>query len=158
VCSRVSCLTAFGALVFASLTACGSGGPSAVELSLTTGEGSAPALLVADRDVRRWPHDPWSLEAYELDGDELRLDVSYGGGCREHRFAFLVNPAFMESHPVAVSAWLAHDADGDMCRALLRRILRFDLSPLRQRFTASYGPGPGTVVLHLHGASITYRF
>jgi hypothetical protein len=64
----------------------------------------------------------------------------------------------MESFPVQVAARLAHDADGDPCRALLTSTLRFDLSPLRGHFEASYGPGRGTVVIGLGGRRITYTF
>ena len=41
--------------------------------------------------------------------------------------------------------------------------VRFDLSPIRQRFRAAYGHDTGTVQLHLHpapdaGGSLIYRF
>jgi hypothetical protein len=92
-----------------------------------------------------------------VEGDTLSLDVQYGGGCAEHRFALLVDPAFMESQPVQVVARLAHDAGGDMCRALLTRTLRFDLTRLRQRYVAAYGGG-GTVLIGLSGQQIRYTF
>lgn len=129
-----------------------------VNAFLTSIDVLAPALLVPQEDPRPWPTDPWSYVAHQVVGDTLSLDVQYGGGCREHRFALLVDPAFMESDPVQLSARLAHDADGDPCRALLRRTLRFDLSRVREQYTASYGTGGGTVVIGLAGRPISYMF
>lgn len=151
---------ALAVLLFAGAgMACQRSGPlDPVNAFLTGTEMLAPALLVPRDDPRLWPTDPWTYVAHRAVGDTLSLDIEYGGGCREHRFALLVDPAFMESQPVQVVARLAHDADGDACRALLRRTLRFDLSQLRQHYAASYGAGPGTVVIGLEGRRITYTF
>lgn len=151
--------TAALALLLWMVAGCLSAGPSEpVDTLLVAGDEASPALLVDRNDPRPWPSDPWTFVAHEIQGDTLSLEVRYGGGCREHRFALLVDPAFMESFPVQVAARLAHDADGDPCRALLTRTLRFDLSPLREHFQASYGPGRGTVVIGLGGRRITYTF
>ncbi|HMS03064.1 MAG TPA: hypothetical protein PKE51_08820 [Gemmatimonadaceae bacterium] len=125
---------------------------------LTGAEVLAPAQLVARDDPRAWPTAPWEYLAHRLDGDTLSLDIQFAGGCASHRFALLIDPAFMESQPVQVAARLAHDAGGDACRALLLRTLRFDLTRLRERYAASYGAGPGTVVIGLAGQSIRYAF
>jgi len=140
-------------------TGCLASGPTEpLHMLLAGADEVAPVLLVPRDDPRPWPSDPWTFLSHRVEGDTLSLDVQYGGGCREHRFALLVDPAFMESHPVQVFARLAHDADGDLCRALLTRTLRFDLTPLRRHFEVSYGPGAGTVVIGLEGQRITYMF
>lgn len=136
----------------------GSGPLGPVNAFLTGTEVLAPALLVPRDDPRPWPTDPWSYVAHRVVGDTLSLDITYSGGCREHRFALLVDPAFMESQPVQVVARLAHDAGGDMCRALLMRTLRFDLSSLRQRYVAAYGGSGGTVLIGLEGQQVRYTF
>ena len=148
------------ALLLLALPGCISSSPSEPNdlLMAVTDDQVVPALLVPRDDPRPWPFDPWTFVAHRVEGDTLALEVQYGGGCREHRFALLIDPAFMESHPVQVSARLAHDADGDLCRALLTRTLRYDLTPLREHFTASYGPGRGAVVIGLGGRRITYTF
>lgn len=138
---------------------CGTNSPGEqVSGFLTSIEALAPARLVPRDDPRPWPADPWTYVAHRVIGDTLSLDIQYGGGCAEHRFALLIDPAFMESQPVQVVARLAHAAGGDMCRALLMRTLRFDLSSLRQRYVAAYGSGPGTVVIGLAGQQIRYTF
>ena len=47
---------------------------------------------------------------------------------------------------------LTHDAHEDSCEAWLTERLRFDLSPIRERYRASYGQDSGTVHLLLHPA------
>jgi hypothetical protein len=143
------------------LSGCGAGSPfDTLDALLTTTPqvGVSPALVVTEDDPRPWPMDPWTYASHMLDGDTLTLSIRYGGGCRVHRFALLVDSAFRESHPVQVSARLAHDADGDLCRALLSEDLRFDLAPLRRHYQEGYGPGPGAIAIFLEGRRITYAF
>jgi len=149
------------ALVLVLVPGCGAGGPvDPLDPFLTASPqvDVPPALLVPDDDPRPWPADPWTFVGHAIAGDTLTLSIQYGGGCRVHRFAFLVDPAFRESHPVQVSARLAHDADGDLCRALISEDLRFDLGPLRRHYQDAYGQGPGVVVILLAGRRITYTF
>jgi len=156
---RVSSLTLAVLLVAGAGMACQRSGPlEAVSAFLTSSEVLAPALLVPRDDPRPWPADPWTYLAHRVNGDTLVLDIQYGGGCAEHRFALLIDPAVMESQPVQGVARLAHDAGGDMCRALLTRTLRFDLSNLRQRYGAAYGGSGGTVLIGLAGQQIRYTF
>jgi hypothetical protein len=93
-------------------------------------------------------------------GDSLELSVSFGGGCREHAFALLSDGAWMESYPVQLGVRLAHDAKGDVCKALLSRVLRFDLSPLRAAYNDSYHAASGIIRLNVRGApaSATYAW
>lgn len=95
------------------------------------------------------PDDPASILRAEIRGDRLLLEVRYGGGCREHRFALAGGGVFMESQPVQTSLRLEHDALGDVCRALVERELSFDLTPLREAYLSAYGQG-GTLVIHLY--------
>lgn len=138
---------------------CFASGPSEPTSGLlTTADGITPILLVPAGTPHRWPMDPWSYLSHQVEEDLLTLHIQYGGGCRDHRFALLVDPAFMESHPVQVAARLAHDADGDPCRALVGRTLRFDLTALKEHYRNAYGAGPATVILQLAGQGIIYAF
>jgi len=116
--------------------------------------------IVDNVDGAGWPRDGLTIESATISGDTLRLNVRFGGGCGRHRFALLINSAFMESYPVQVHARLAHDAGGDMCDALLTRTLTFDLTGLKQRYRSAYGPAAATIVIHLvgHGHTVRYGF
>ncbi len=107
-----------------------------------------------------WPRDSLTIDSATISGDTLRLSVRYGGGCRTHRFALLINSAFMESYPVQVHTRLAHDAGGDRCRAIVMRTVSFDLARLKQRYHSAYGPAAASIVIHLvgHGQSVRYNF
>ncbi|HWN69578.1 MAG TPA: hypothetical protein VNM90_18175, partial [Haliangium sp.] len=74
--------------------------------------------------------DPFEVEGVRLAHDQLELDVSYGGGCREHRFRLLWTGAMTRSIPPQASFRLLHDAAGDACKAIVRETLHFDLVDL----------------------------
>lgn len=105
-----------------------------------------------------WPNDPLTVESAAITGDMLQATVRFGGGCARHRIALLLGRAFMESFPVQVQARLAHDSGGDMCDALLARALAFDLTALKTRYGAAYGPGPATIVINLSGLPRPLRY
>jgi len=115
----------------------------------------APSLLSADTvgaaaivdDLNAWPADRLEFHEVRVENDTLVASVSYGGGCREHRFALVFAHRFLESDPVQMTGWLSHDAAGDLCRALLGRTLRYDLTPLRDVYRAAYRTHTGTVLL-----------
>jgi hypothetical protein len=113
---------------------------------------SGQIVITPDADAPQWPSDPVTIHAVEVKGDSLELTVSYGGGCRDHSFMLLADAAWMESYPVQTGVRLAHDAKGDACEALLTRVLRFDLSPLKAAYVASYRTASGIIRLNVRGA------
>jgi hypothetical protein len=92
--------------------------------------------------------------------DSLQVTVQYGGGCQRHEFSLHASRVFMESHPVQSPIVLHHNANGDTCRALLSRDLRFDLTPLRDAWRTGYQQRHGTIILRLrgYGNGISYTF
>jgi hypothetical protein len=110
-------------------------------------------IIAENTDAPHWPSDPVTIKEATVRADSLELVVNYGGGCRAHSFLLLSDAAWMESFPVQVGVRLAHDAEGDSCRALLSRILRFDLSPLRAAYNSSYQTTTGIIRLNIRGSS-----
>ena len=82
-----------------------------------------------------------------VDAGGLVVDVTYGGGCARHDLDAVAFGGWMESSPVRIRVGLTHDAHGDVCKASIRRTLRFDLEPLRRAYAQAYGSDTGTVVL-----------
>jgi hypothetical protein len=115
----------------------------------TTGENRASVQLVVNSS--RWRQDAYEFIEMHVDGDRLDVTVRYGGGCREHEFALLVNPAFLESYPVQMHGVLAHDAKADACRALIQKTLQFDLNPLQRAYRAAYQTNTGRIHLRVAG-------
>ncbi len=159
-------LVVTGAMTFGM--ACGNGednhvfkthGPDSPDVGSTAGN-----VVFSPGDVRsttRWGTDDYELNAAAVKGDTLAVTVSYSGGCRAHRFTLVTAEAFMESDPVQLEVAIAHDADGDPCEAYPTEDYHFILDPIKARYKASYGAGPGTIVLRLDrapGGSLNYKF
>lgn len=107
-----------------------------------------------------WARDPVEILRGTITGHTLTLEVRYGGGCAEHRFQLVGQGSFQESWPVGLVLILAHDDGDDPCDGLLHTTLRFDLTPVAERYRASYGAASGIVRLHLEGLphALEYRF
>lgn len=101
------------------------------------------------RSTTQWGADDYELNAAAVRGDTLAVTVSYSGGCRAHLFTLVAAEAFMGSNPVQLEAAIAHDADGDPCEAYPTEDYHFILDPVKARYKAAYGAGPGTIVLGL---------
>ena len=100
----------------------------------------------------QWGTDAYALGAASIANDTLAVTVSYSGGCRTHQFTLVAAAAFLESDPVQLEVAIAHNADGDPCEAYPTEDCYFMLDPIKARYKASYGVGPGTVVLRLDRA------
>ena len=104
------------------------------------------------------PNDAITIDSIRVAGDTLVALVSHGGGCADHTYQLVIGTAWMESFPVQVRARIAHDANGDVCRALLRRTLRMDLLPLAAAYRAAYHQQQGTVDIQLPGPTPGLRY
>lgn len=72
--------------------------------------------------------DPISISNVQVNGNTLQLNVSYSGGCEEHQFDLYGNFAVMKSMPPKRAIKLVHNANGDNCRELIEKTLKFDIS------------------------------
>ena len=116
-------------------------------------------IITENTDDPQWPADPVTIHSATVRGDSLELDVAFGGGCRDHMFLLLSDGAWMESNPVQVGVRLAHDARGDNCKALVSRLLRFDLTPLKVAYNAAYQTTTGTIRINVRNStSVTYSW
>ncbi|MBA3918760.1 MAG: hypothetical protein K2Y26_15790 [Gemmatimonadaceae bacterium] len=88
------------------------------------------------------------IDSARVTQDVLQIFVQYGGGCQTHNFALVSSGVFLESYPVRLGLNLAHDANGDRCKALKTSVERFDLRPVRQTYLTSYGQS-GPLILEL---------
>lgn len=87
-------------------------------------------IIVADIDPVDIRKDRFEILDGRVVGATLSLTVSYGGGCREHRFQLFTRGAIILSMPPGADVYLVHDGNGDVCRALVQETLVFSLSPL----------------------------
>ena len=93
--------------------------------------------------------DPFDLNSATVTDNDLIISVSYSGGCRSHEFVLTTADSFQESSPVKLPMVLTHEDNDDPCEAYPTRLLRFDLTPIKERYEAAYGQDSGTVLLLL---------
>jgi hypothetical protein len=150
-------MRAFRSLPFVALLVVGcrifdSGGPQYVA--------DGTVVLVDNLAAAGWPSDAIRIDSVATGLEEpLTVLMNYGAGCREHHVALLVERTFRESQPPVLRARLAHNAHGEMCKALAYRTIKFDLSVVREHFRAAYGSGAGAFALDVTGAPrVTHAF
>ena len=96
--------------------------------------------------------DTWGTDAYiinfaNLQGDTLTVNVSYSGGCETHEVTLVAEERFLESFPVALRISLAHNANGDRCKAWITEDYHFDLTPIKEVYQEAYQTDTGTIAL-----------
>ena len=99
-----------------------------------------------------WGTDAYTINAATLQGDTLRVNVSYSGGCKTHAFTLVAEERFLESFPVQLRVSLAHNANSDTCEAWITEDYDFDLTPLKEVYQKGYRTDEGTIVLRLKDA------
>lgn len=140
------------------LAACGSpGDPEIIRDPPTFSIDLRATVVASDSGL---PSDPISIDSARVVGDTLIAAVSHGGGCANHSYQLVIGAAWMESFPVQVRARIAHNANGDPCRALLFQNLRMSLRPLADAYRASYQREHGSVSIQLSGTTtaLLYTF
>tara|TARA_B100000795_G_scaffold26831_3_gene17815 strand:- start:387 stop:863 length:477 start_codon:yes stop_codon:yes gene_type:complete len=99
--------------------------------TINTKEKEAISVVEMDPTYKNIKTDSFNLLESSLEGDNLILLVQYGGGCREHEWKLKTNGAYAKSLPPQITLNLEHNANSDMCRALVTDTLEFNLEPLR---------------------------
>ena len=101
-----------------------------------------------------WGEDDYVVNATVIAGDTLTVGVSYSGGCEEHGFTLVISESFVETEPVRLAAFLAHDGNEDSCEAWVTETYAFDLGVIKTLYQKAYQQSAGTVVLLLDGIGI----
>lgn len=117
-------------------------------------------ILLDNSSYETAPRDIVTFNQISLNKDRLTIDLSYGGGCREHIFSLIGSNVFMESNPVRTNVVLSHDANDDPCEVWLKEELYFDLSPLKESYQEAYLVSSGSIIILLEGveSEILYEF
>jgi len=104
-----------------------------VDTAVDTGSGDTgePPLLTGELSVCTPSHtDGYQLDSLEMDGSDILVTLSYGGGCETHEWELCWNGLLAESFPMQASLELGHNANNDPCDGWLTETLRFDVSSI----------------------------
>lgn len=84
----------------------------------------------------------------------LLVDVTYGGGCKEHSFKLDVGPC-AESFPVQCTARVIDLTQGDFCEALISETVQFSLKDYG--LTDSYYSGASLTLVGSDKKSVSVK-
>lgn len=95
-------------------------------------------------DLATLKSDPFTINSASIIGDELLLDVSFRGLCKNHGFNLYHTGSYAESMPPQLSMVLFHNAQRDECETVVSNQLKYDLTSIR------YGSS-GKLIINLSG-------
>ena len=78
-------------------------------------------------------NDPITLTDVAIVGDCLKLTLQYGGGCKEHQFDLALILPESNTPPFSPPTFeLRHNANNDLCKALITKEYSFDISGIQE--------------------------
>jgi len=84
-----------------------------------------------------------TINAVAIIGDEMRLNISYSGGCEEQAFELIGAEQVMKSLPPKRGIVLIRHDNGDQCREWITKDITFQI----QALSASATPGYETILI-----------
>ncbi len=119
---------------------------------------SDPLFLLESDDIilsselyNNAPRDNVYINEIYIRNNKLAINISYGGGCKNHNFSLIGSNEYLESYPMRTSLLLSHQSNNDTCLVMFTRILAFNLDPLRE-YTLELYPGyKNTIKLFIEG-------
>jgi len=97
-----------------------------------------PVLLIDPNYSGIIRRDAVNASDITLSNDRLNLRVEYGGGCRDHLIELFAVKEITGANPARITLHLSHFADGDLCKALITRQMKFDLTLLKSFLMNKY--------------------
>ena len=103
--------------------------------------------------------DSFYIDELEMQGDLLKLSVSYGGCCETHRFDLWTDNVLSQGQPPVVKLFIGHDSYGDPCEAGIQRHLWVDLLPIKTAFLKAHpGRDSGLVSIELENREVSIQY
>ena len=78
--------------------------------------------------------DPITVLSAKVNGDFLELTLQYGGGCQEHQIDLVLIQPECGTPPLPPPTFeIRHNANGDVCKALITKEYWFNISGIREK-------------------------
>ena len=89
----------------------------------TSVNGTSQVLLIDEAPQNCFATDAAQITDVALEGNILKINITYRGGCQEHTFGLYGETAFLQSNPPHWSLYLSNDAQGDTCTENMEKLL-----------------------------------
>ena len=87
--------------------------------------------LIVDADLFqrsfRTPQLSYNIDTAFIDGQTLKIDIGYDGGCGEHDFNFIWDGSRLQNTPPVFRLVLRHENAGETCGRQLKSTLCFSM-------------------------------
>lgn len=113
---------------------------------------SSSIKLIEGNNTDLIKRDPLNVNSVSLNKDEIKFNVSYSGGCKEHAIELYALKEIQKSNPAQVTLLLSHNGNGDMCEAYLTKTVSFSLTNLKNYLKSTYNISD-KVLLIIHDPS-----
>lgn len=114
--------------------------------------GSSSIKLIEGSNTDLIKRDPLNVNSVSLNNDEIKFNISYSGGCKEHIVELYAFKEIQKTNPAQVTLLLSHNGNGDMCEAYLTKTVSFNLSNLKNHLKSTYNISD-KVLLIIHDPS-----
>ncbi len=74
--------------------------------------------------------DAFEINHVIKEGELLKINLSYGGGCEQHDFEILWDGIIYTDDPCFINLIVTHNGNGDLCEAYLTETIEVDLKVL----------------------------
>ncbi len=128
--------------------------------SILQNEYESPDGIILDNNdnTGSFKFDSYKLNDIKIVGDSIKINISYSGGCREHKFRLIAKNYFGDSNSPKAELVLSHNSNMDPCEAYPTEEHTFVLLPLKYEFYKMYGMESGEIRLMLEEKEVWYRF
>ncbi|MFY9151327.1 MAG: NigD-like C-terminal domain-containing protein [Prolixibacteraceae bacterium] len=84
-------------------------------------------------DYNRMKEDPYQISEAKLSGDCLIITLKYSGGCKDHQVDLALILPECATPPLPVPTFeIRHNANDDLCEALITKEYSFDISGIKE--------------------------
>lgn len=74
--------------------------------------------------------DPFTINSVKKEDDLLKVNLSYGGGCKNHTFEIIWDGVIYKEEPCFINLLIIHNGNGDFCEAYITETITINLKQL----------------------------
>lgn len=84
----------------------------------------------SNRKINIQTGDAFDINHVKIEGDVLKINLSYGGGCEKHDFEILWDGIIYTDDPCFINLMVTHNSNRDLCEAYITDTINVNLKDL----------------------------